>query len=63
MQFIIATTKSGIYRLQVFNRGFQIATHNSVSRKYVKQVISGYKDRMRNVDHAAHGHETHVIWA
>ena len=32
MQFIIATTKSGVYRLQVFNRGFQIATHNSESR-------------------------------
>ena len=63
MQFIIATTKSGIYRLQVFNRGFQIATHNSVSRKYVKRVVRDYIDRMRNVDHAAHGHPTHVIWA
>ena len=63
MQFIIATTKSGVYRLQVFNRGFQIATHNSESRKYVNHVIRGYIDRMRNVDHAAHGHPTNVIWA
>ena len=63
MQFIIATTKSGVYRLQVFNRGFQIATHNSESRKYVNHVIRGYIDRMRNVDHAAHGHQAHIIWA
>ena len=42
MQFIIATTKSGVYRLQVFNRGFQIATHNSASRKYVNRRIKGY---------------------
>ena len=63
MQFIIATTKSGIYRLQVFNRGFQIATHNSVSRKYVNHVIRGYKRRMARPSHAGHGHPTHVIWA
>ena len=63
MQFIIATTKSGIYRLQVFNRGFQIATHNSVSRKYVNHKIRGYIRRMDNPSHAAHGHPTNVIWA
>ena len=63
MQFIIATLKSGAYRLQVFNRGFQIGTHNSVSRKYVNHVIRGYKRRMARPSHAAHGQPTHVIWA
>ena len=64
MQFIIATTKSGIYRLQVFNRGFQIATHNSVSKRYLRRVIRGYKSAMvTNPNHAAHGHAAHVIWA
>jgi len=63
MQFIIATTKSGVYRLQVFNRGFQIGTHNSTSRKYVKRVIRKYTKRMEWKDHAGHGHPVHVIWA
>ena len=63
MQFIIATTKSGVYRLQVFNRGFQIGTHNSVSRKYVKRVIGKYTARMVSASHAAHGKPVNVIWA
>ena len=64
MQFIIANqTRQGNFRLQVFNRGFQIATHVSSNKSYLRQVIRGYKDAMRNVDHAAHGHEAHVIWA
>ena len=64
MQFIIATTKSGLYKLQVFNRGFHIATHVSVSKRYLRKVIRGYKSAMTtNPDHAAHGHDAHVIWA
>ena len=63
MQFIIATTKSGVYRLQVFNRGFQIATHNSVSRKYVNRVIRRYTDRMNCPSHYAHDRPVDVIWA
>ena len=64
MQFIIATTKSGVYRLQVFNRGFHIATHNSESRKYVNRRIKGYIARQQaNPNHAGHGYPTNVIWA
>ena len=63
MQFIIATTKSGAYRLQVFNRGFHIATHNTVSRRYVNHRIKGYIARMSNPSHAGHGFPTNVIWA
>ena len=63
MQFIIATTKSGAYRLQVFNRGFHIDTHNSRSRKYVNHLIRGYIRRMDSPSHYAHGHPTNVIWA
>ena len=63
MQFIIATTKSGVYRLQVFNRGFHIATHNSESRRYVNRRIKGYIARMDRPSHYAHGYPTNVIWA
>jgi len=63
MQFIIATEKSGNYRLQVFNRGFQIGTHVSASRRYVRRVIRDYTTRMDRLDHYAHGHPVHVIWA
>jgi len=65
MQFIIANqTRQGNYRLQVFNRGFQIATHVSVSKRYLRGVIKGYQsDMATNPDHAAHGHDSHVIWA
>ena len=63
MQFIIATTKSGVYRLQVFNRGFQIGTHNSESKRYIRRVIREYTARMEKLDHYAHGHPVHVIWA
>ncbi len=65
MQFIIANqTRQGNFRLQVFNRGFQIATHVSVSKRYLRRVIRGYQSAMAtNPDHAAHGHDTHVIWA
>ena len=66
MQFIIATTKSGAYRLQVFNRGFRVGTHVSSgrhARHYLKMVIRGYTDRMARPSHAGHGHPVHVIWA
>ena len=64
MQFIIATLKSGAYRLQVFNRGFQIATHHSASRGYIKKVVRDYESAMiENPRHAAYGCTTHVIWA
>ena len=65
MQFIIANqTRQGNYRLQVFNRGFHIATHVSVSKRYLRKVIRGYQsDMVTNPDHAAHGHKSHVIWA
>jgi len=63
MQFIIATTRSGLYKLQVFNRGFQIGLHNSESKQYIKRVIREYTARMEKLDHAAHGHPVHVIWA
>ena len=64
MQFIIAKYQSGSFHLQVFNRGFQIATHNSVSKRYLRRVIRGYKSAMvTNPNHAAHGQPTHVIWA
>ena len=63
MQFIIAQHKSGTYSLQVFNRGFQIGTHNSESKRYIKRVIREYTARMEKLDHYAHGHPVHVIWA
>ena len=63
MQFIIATTKSGLYKLQVFNRGFQIGLHNSESKRYIKRVIREYTSRMERLDHYAHGHPVHIIWA
>ncbi len=64
MQFIIANqTRQGNYRLQVFNRGFHIATHVSVSKRYLRKVIHGYQSAMDKPDHAAHGHPAHVIWA
>ena len=63
MQFIIAKYKSGTLRLQVFNCGFQIATHNSENRNYLKRVIREYTARMSDPRHAGHGKEVHVIWA
>ena len=63
MQFIIATTKSGVYRLQVFNCGFQIGTHNSESKRYINRVVRGYTSRMDSPTHAGHGKPVHVIWA
>ena len=63
MQFIIATTKSGAYMLQVFNRGFQIGVHNSESKRYINRVIEEYTVRMGRPSHAGHGHPVHVIWA
>ena len=65
MQFIIANqTRQGNYRLQVFNRGFQIATHVSKSKSYLRGLIRDYKSAMvTNPNHAAHGHAAHVIWA
>jgi hypothetical protein len=64
MQFIIANqTRQGNFRLQVFNRGFHIATHVSVSKRYLRKVIRNYTDAMTDPSHAGHGHPTHVIWA
>ena len=65
MQFIIANQiRQGNFRLKVFNRGFEIATHESKSKSYLRRVIRGYKSAMAiNPDHAAHGHPVHVIWA
>ena len=65
MQFIIANNiRQGVYSLKVFNCGFQIATHVSKSKSYLRGVIKGYQsDMATNPDHAAHGHDVHVIWA
>ena len=65
MQFIIANNiRQGNYRLQVFNRGFQIATHVSKSKSYLRCLIRDYKSAMiTNPNHAAHGRPAHVIWA
>ena len=64
MQFIIANNiRQGNFRLQVFNRGFRIQTHESKSKSYLRRVIRGYTDAMSKPDHAAHGHPVHVIWA
>lgn len=65
MQFIIANqTRTGDYRLQVFNRGFQIATHVSKSKSYLRGRIRDYKSAMvTNPNHAGRGRPVHVIWA
>ena len=65
MQFIIANDiRQGVYSLKVFNRGFQIATHVSKSKSYLRGVIKGYQsDMVTNPDHAAYGHDAHIIWA
>ena len=65
MQFIIANDiRQGVYSLKVFNRGFLIQTHVSKSKSYLRGVIKGYQsDMVTNPDHAAHGHDSHVIWA
>ena len=65
MQFIIANNiRQGNFRLKVFNRGFEIATHESKSKSYLRRVIRGYEsDMATNPDHAAHGQPVHVIWA
>ena len=64
MQFIIAhITRTGDYRLKVFNCGFEIATHTSKSKSYLRRVIRGYTDAMADPWHAGHGKPTHVIWA
>ena len=61
MQFIIAHTNHGL-RLEVFNCGFSIAQHYG-KRKYLKRKVKEYTARMADHDHAAHGHDVHVIWA
>ena len=64
MQFIIANrTRQGSFRLKVFNRGFEIATHESKSKSYLRRVIRDYTDAMADPSHAGHGHDYHVIWA
>ena len=62
MTLLIKEKKYG-YELQVYNTGYRVAIHNSVSKKYIKGLIKKYSEWVNHKSAACFGHGVVVNWS
>jgi hypothetical protein len=60
---ILINDKGSHFQMDVYNTGYRVAIHNSVSKKYLKSLIKKYSEWVKKPNAACYGHGVVVNWS
>ena len=60
---ILINDKGSHFQMDVYNTGYRVAIHNSVSKKYIKGLIKKYSEWVNHKSAACFGHGVVVNWS
>ena len=60
---LLIKDKGTHFQMDVYNTGFRVAIHNSVSRKYIRKLIKEYSDWVNKPDAACYKQGVVVDWS
>jgi hypothetical protein len=60
---LLIKDKGTHYQMDVYNTGYQVAIHNSHSKKYLRTLIKKYSEWVTHKSAACYGHKVIVDWS